>query len=69
MRKIYIMLIGSIILLTIGLIEYSYFNVSGAEIEGVDEITSTSLVTVTKRSISGNKLNEYVLNEEQIERF
>lgn len=69
MKKMYKVFISVILLLFIGLLGYSYFNVSGGEIDGVNEIASTSLVTVTKRRMLGNELNEYVLNEEQMEKM
>lgn len=62
MRKIYKMLIGSIILLIISLMGYSYFSVSGAEIDGVNDITSKSSVTITKSTFTRNESEEHVLN-------
>lgn len=69
MRKIYKILFGIIIFLIMGLIGYSYLNVFGIQIDGVNQITSKSLVTITKSTFPRDESEEYVLNSKQIERL
>ncbi len=69
MRKAYKFIIVIIILLTIGLLWYSYSNVYGSQIDGVVKISTSSTVTVTKRNIAGDISGEYVLNGQQIEKL
>lgn len=67
MKKAYKILIGIIILLIISLMGYSYFSVSGAEIDGVNNITSKSSVTITKSVFPRDASEEHILDNKQIE--
>lgn len=67
MKKSYKYIVLVIILLFIIYLGYSYLNISGSQIDGVEEISSTSSVTLTKRHFSDGKSTDYVLNNEQIE--
>lgn len=51
------------------LASYSYFNVSGEEIIGVSNITTSSTVVIRKSYSDGTHKQEYVLNANQIERL
>jgi len=48
---------------------YLNLNVSGSDIDGVNEITSNSLVILTKWNYANNEKVEYVLNKKQTEKL
>lgn len=67
MKKLFKLIVGTIIVILFCLIIYSYFNVSGDEITGVSNITTSSNVVIRKSYQGDTKEQEYVLNANQIE--
>ena len=66
MKKSFKLIVGIVIVTLFCSIIYSYFNVSGDEITGVSNITTSSNVVIRK-SYQGINEQEYVLNANQIE--
>ncbi len=67
MKKLFKLITGAVIVIVLCLIIYSYFNVSGDEITGVSNITTSSNIVIKKSYQGGTKDQEYVLNANQIE--
>ncbi|GAA0725188.1 hypothetical protein GCM10008905_20100 [Clostridium malenominatum] len=67
MKKLFKLIVGTIIVILFCLIIHSYFNVSGDEITGVSNITTSSNVVIRKSYQGDTKEQEYVLNANQIE--
>jgi hypothetical protein len=67
MKKTFKLITGTVIVIVLCLIIYSYFNVSGDEITGVSNITTSSNIVIKKGSQDDAKGQEYVLNANQIE--
>ncbi len=69
MKKSFKVIVGIVIVILFCLITYAYFNVSGDEIAGVSNITTSSNVVI-KKSYQGTTIEqEYVLSANQIERL
>ena len=66
MKKSLKLIIGTVIVIVFCLIIYSYFNVSGDEIAGVANITTSSNIVIKKSYQGDTKEQEYVLNANQI---
>lgn len=66
MKKSLKLIIGTVIVIVFCLIIYSYFNVSGDEIAGVSNITTSSNIVIKKSYQGDTKEQEYVLNANQI---
>lgn len=66
MKKSLKLIIGTVIVIVFCLIIYSYFNVSGDEIAGVSNITTSSNIVIKKNYQGDTKEQEYVLNANQI---
>jgi hypothetical protein len=66
MKKSLKLIIGTVIVIVFCLIIYSYFNVSGDEIAGVANITTSSNIVIEKSYQGDTKEQEYVLNANQI---
>ena len=66
MKKSLKLIIGTVIAIIFCLIIYSYFNVSGDEIAGVANITTSSNIVIEKSYQGDTKEQEYVLNANQI---
>ena len=62
MKKLFKLITGAVIVIVLCLIIYSYFNVSGDEITGVSNITTSSNIVIKKSYQGGTKDQEYVLN-------
>lgn len=67
MKKSFKLIMGTVIIILFCLMIYSYFNVSGDEITGVSDITTSSDVVIRKSYQDGTNEQEYVLNANQIE--
>ena len=67
MKKLFKLIVGIVIVLLFCIIIYSYFNVSGDEITGVPNITTSSNVVIKKSYQDDTKEQEYVLDANQIE--
>ena len=66
MKKSLKLIIGTVIVIVFCLIIYSYFNVSGDEIAGVANITTSSNIVIEKSYQGDTKEQEYVLDANQI---
>ena len=66
MKKSLKLIIGTVIAIIFCLIIYSYFNVSGDEITGVPNITTSSNIVIEKSYQGDTKEQEYVLDANQI---
>ena len=67
MKKIYIKLLIIILILSSILFSYSYFQLSGSEIDGISDISSATLITISKNDISNDNGQKYILDSEQVE--
>ncbi len=67
MNKGYKIIISMVAIFLIVSCIYSYFHVTGSEIDGVSDISSICSVTITKRYHLDEDKQEYILNAEQIE--
>lgn len=67
MKKLSKLIIIIVVFISLGLIVYSYFNVTGDEILGVSNITTSSSVIIRKSYMEVTNNEEYVLNTNQIE--
>ena len=69
MKKNYKKIIGIIIILIIIYFGYTYFNISGSQIEGANQISSNSSASIRKLEWPGGQSQEYELNKGQIEKL
>lgn len=69
MRKSLKLTIGIVMVILLFLIIYSYFNISGEEIAGVSNITTSSNVVIKKDYQGVMNEQEFELNANQIERL
>lgn len=67
MKKLLKLIVAIVIIISLVSIIYSYFNVTGAEIAGVSDITASSNIIIRKSYLETTAYEEYELSTNQIE--